>query len=126
MDKIDKEKLRKKELSKLNRIFKNLPEEKQKLAEGLKSQAAFMVATLAELQEIMNRDGPVELFEQGSQRLLREHPAAKTYNTMVRNYTAVCKALFDLLPDEERKDAADELMEFVKRSEEHTSELQSR
>lgn len=114
MDKIDKEKLRKKELSKLNRIFKNLPDEKKKLAEGLKSQAAFMVATLAELQEIMNRDGPVELFEQGSQRLLREHPAAKTYNTMVRNYTAVCKALFDLLPDEERKDAADELMEFVK------------
>lgn len=114
MGKFDKEKLRKKELAKLNRIFKNLPEEKQKLAEGLKSQAAFMVATLAELQEIMNRDGPVELFEQGSQRLLREHPAAKTYNTMVRNYTAVCKALFDLLPDEERKDAADELMEFVK------------
>jgi len=114
MEKIDKEKLRKKELSKLNRIFKNLPDEKKKLAEGLKEQAAFMVATLAELQEIMNRDGPVELFEQGSQRLLREHPAAKTYNTMVRNYTAVCKALFDLLPDEERKDAADELMEFVK------------
>lgn len=115
MEKFDKEKLRKKELAKLNRIFKNLPEEKQKLAEGLKSQAAFMVATLAELQEIMNRDGPVELFEQGSQRLLREHPAAKTYNTMVRNYTAVCKALFDLLPDEERKDAADELMAFVKK-----------
>lgn len=114
MDKIDKEKLRKKELAKLNRIFKNLPDEKKKLAEGLKAQAAFMVATLAELQEIMNRDGPVELFEQGKQRLLREHPAAKTYNTMVRNYTAVCKALFDLLPDEERKDAADELMEFVK------------
>lgn len=114
MEKFDKEKLRKKELAKLNRIFKNLPDEKKKLAEGLKAQAAFMVATLAELQEIMNRDGPVELFEQGSQRLLREHPAAKTYNTMVRNYTAVCKALFDLLPDEERKDAADELMEFVK------------
>ncbi|OUM85697.1 MAG: hypothetical protein BAA01_09520 [Bacillus thermozeamaize] len=114
MDKIDKEKLRKKELAKLNKIFKNLPDEKKKLAEGLKAQAAFMVATLAELQEIMNRDGPVELFEQGNQRLLREHPAAKTYNTMVRNYTAVCKALFDLLPDEERKDAADELMEFVK------------
>jgi len=36
MDKIDKEKLRKKELSKLNRIFKNLPDEKKKLAEGLK------------------------------------------------------------------------------------------
>lgn len=111
---LDKEKLQKKELTKLNRIFKNLPKEKQKLAEGLKSQAAFMMATLAELQDIMNRDGPVELFEQGAQRMLREHPAAKTYNTMVRNYTSVCKALFDLLPEEEKKTAADELMEFVK------------
>lgn len=114
MEKIDKEKLIKKEKSKLKRILKGLPEDKKKMAEGLISQAAFMVATLSELQAIMNEDGPVELFEQGSQRLLREHPAAKTYNTMVRNYTAVCKALFDLLPEEERKDATDELMEFVK------------
>lgn len=110
----DKEKIRKKELTKLNRIFKELPAEKQKLAEGLKSQAAFMVATLAELQEILNKDGAVELFEQGAQKMLREHPAAKTYNTMVRNYTSICKALFDLLPEEEKKTAADELMEFVK------------
>jgi len=55
------------------------------------------------------------MFEQGSQRMLREHPAAKTYNTMVRNYTSVCKALFDLLPEEDKnKTVADELMEFVK------------
>jgi len=113
-DLVDKEKIRKKELTKLNRIFKNLPKEKQRLAEGLKSQAAFMVATLAELQAIMNRDGPVELFEQGSQKMLREHPAAKTYNTMVRNYTSICKALFDLLPEEEKKTVTDELMAFVK------------
>lgn len=114
MEKICKEKLIKKEKSKLKRILKVLPDDKKKMAEGLISQAAFMVATLAELQAIMNEDGPVELFEQGSQRLLREHPAAKTYNTMVRNYTAVCKALFDLLPGEEKKTATDELMEFVK------------
>ena len=115
MDKEQKEKLRKKELAKLDKIFKNLPADKQKLAEGLKSQAAFMVATLQELQEIMNEDGPVEMFEQGKQRMLREHPAAKTYNTMVRNYAAVCKTLFDLLPDEAKnKVVEDELMEFIK------------
>lgn len=115
MEKIEKEKLRKKELSKLNRIFKSLPANKQKMAEGLKAQAAFMVATLTELQEIINQEGPVELFEQGSQRLLREHPAVKAYNTMVRNYATVCKALFDLLPNNEKTEtAADELMEFVK------------
>src|SRR5690606_5469760 len=114
MEKVDKEKRIKREKSRLNRILKDLSKDKKKMAEGLISQAAFMRVTLEELQEIMNTDGPVELFEQGSQRILREHPAAKTYNTMVRNYTAVCKALFDLLPDEESKDAADELMESVK------------
>ncbi len=116
MDKIDKEKIRKKELSKLNKIFKNLPKDKQKLAEGLKQQAAFMVSTLAELQEILDNDGAVDLFEQGEQRMLREHPAAKTYNAMIRNYVAVCKQLFDLLPEDKSKDAADELMAFVKKA----------
>lgn len=117
MDKIAKEKIRKKELSKLNKIFKNLPEDKKKLAEGLKEQAAFMVSTLAELQEILNNDGAVELFEQGTQKMLREHPAAKTYNSMIKNYTTVCKQLFDMIPDPDAgKQAEDELMAFVKRA----------
>jgi len=114
MEKIDKEKRFKREKSRLNRILKDLSKDKKKMAEGLISQAAFMRVTLEELQEIMNTDGPVELFEQGSQRILREHPAAKTYNTMVRNYTAVCKAMFSLLPEEQKQVAADELMEFIK------------
>ena len=115
MTKNEKDKLRKKELTKLTNIFKNLSPDKQKLAEGLKNQAAFMVATLAELQEILNNDGAIEMFEQGAQKMLREHPAAKTYNSMVKNYTSVCKQLFDLLPEDKGKDAADELMDFVKK-----------
>lgn len=114
MEKTDKEKRIKKEKTRLKRIFKELTGDKKKLAEGLISQAAFMLVTLEELQEIMNTDGPVELFEQGTQRMLREHPAAKTYNTMVRNYVAVCKAMFGLLPEEQKAAAADELMEFIK------------
>jgi hypothetical protein len=114
MAKMDKEKLIKKEKSRLKKILKELPEDKKKMADGLIAQAAFMRVTLDELQEIMNTDGPVELFEQGKQRMIREHPAAKTYNTMVRNYTAVCKAMFSLLPEEQKEIAADELMEFIK------------
>ncbi|MGE5585732.1 MAG: hypothetical protein ACM309_09440 [Bacillota bacterium] len=115
MDKMAKEALRKKELNKLNRIFKRLPKDKQRLVEGLKQQAAFMVATLTELQEMLSTEGAVELFEQGQQRMLREHPAAKTYNAMIRNYSTVCKQLLELLPDEQTKEASDELMAFVKR-----------
>ena len=116
MDKKDKAKIRKTELTKLTNILKNLPPDKRKMAEGLKQQAAFMVSTLAELQEIMNDDGAVELFEQGAQKLLREHPAAKTYNAMVKNYNSTMKQLFDLLPDDKGKDPADELMDFVKKA----------
>ena len=115
MTKNEKDKLRKKELTKLTNIFKNLSPDKQKLAEGLKNQAAFMVSTLAELQEILNNDGAVEMFEQGAQKMLREHPAAKTYNAMVKNYNSTMKQLFDLLPDDKGKDPADELMDFVKK-----------
>ena len=117
MTKNEKEKIRRKELTKLTKIFKYLSPDKQKLAEGLKNQAAFMVSTLAELQEILNNDGAVEMFEQGAQKMLREHPAAKTYNSMVKNYASVCKQLFDLLPDDKEKNsAADELMDFVKKA----------
>jgi len=116
MDKITKEKIRKKELLKLNRIFKNLQEDKKKLAEGLKEQAAFMISTMSELQEILDNDGAVELFEQGTQKMLREHPAAKTYNAMIKNYNTVMKQLFDLLPEEKSKTVEDELMSFMKRA----------
>ena len=116
MDKIDKDKLIKKEMQKLNRFFKNIPKEKQKMIQGLKEQAAFMYATLVELQEIMNAEGPVELFEQGKQRLLREHPASKVYNSMIKNYSSVIKQLLELMPAEDKRTVEDELLAFIKKA----------
>jgi len=115
MDKIQKDKLIKKEMQKLNKFFKNIPKEKQTMIQGLKEQAAFMYATLVELQEIMNTEGPVELFEQGKQRLIREHPATKVYNAMIKNYSNVIKQLLDLLPKEDAKQKEDELLAFIKK-----------
>jgi len=116
MDKIQKDKLIKAELRKLNKFFKNIQEDKQKIIKGLKEQAAFMYATLIELQEIMNNEGPVEMFEQGKQKMLREHPASKVYNSMIKNYSSVIKQLLELIPAEDKKTAEDELMAFVKKA----------
>ena len=116
MDKIDKDKLIKKEMRKLNKFFKNIPKDKQEMIQGLKEQAAFMYATLMELQEIINDEGPVELFEQGKQRLLREHPASKTYNTMIKNYSSVIKQLIDMLPKEDAKSTEDEFVKFIQKA----------
>lgn len=116
MEKIDKDKLIKKEMRKLNKFFKNIPKDKQEMIQGLKEQAAFMYATLMELQEIINDEGPVELFEQGKQRLLREHPASKTYNTMIKNYSSVIKQLIDMLPKEDAKSTEDEFVKFIQKA----------
>ena len=107
----------KKEISRLKRIIKNIPDDKKKAAEGLIQEAAFMRATLGELREIIDRDGPLDLFEQGDYAYNREHPAVKSYNTMVQRYSAICKRIFDLLPTEDKsKTATDELMDFVKKA----------
>ncbi|WP_374711527.1 hypothetical protein [Symbiobacterium terraclitae] len=75
-----------------------------------------MRATLEEARAIIDREGILELFEQGEQKFQREHPATKVYNTMINRYAGVCKQLIDLLPDgDAKKQGEDELMAFIKR-----------
>jgi len=114
---MDKEKQIKKEMLKLKRLFKNLPKDKMKAADGLIQEAAFMKVTLEETRYIIDHEGVIENFEQGAQRFKREHPATKVYNTMINRYSNVCKQLFDMIPDPETsKTAEDELMAFVKKA----------
>lgn len=114
---IEKEKQIKKEIRKLRRLFKNLPKDKMKAADGLIQEAAFMKVTLEETRHVIDQEGILEKFEQGAQKFLREHPATKVYNTMIQRYATVCKQLFDMIPDPDAgKQAEDELMAFVKKA----------
>lgn len=115
--KIEKEKTIKKEIVKLKKLFKALPKDKLKAAEGLINEAAFMRATLAEARETIDNEGILDWFEQGPNAYYREHPATKVYNTMIQRYATVCKQLFDMIPDPDAgKVAEDELMAFVKKA----------
>ena len=98
MDKKYKDKTIKEEIKKLTTIFKDLEKDKKIYADRLINQASFMYATLKSLQEIINESGTVELFENGAKQMLREHPATKTYNTMIKNYTSIVKQLIELTP----------------------------
>ena len=117
MEKIDKEKLLKKEIKSFKDIFKQknkneepgISKEQLTLINKLCERAGFMSATLQELEQIINEEGAVELFEQGSQKITREHPAAKTYNIMIKNYNATVKLLSNFAPNE---DVKDELLGF--------------
>lgn len=115
MDQAAKEALRKKELNRLTQICGKMPEAQKRLIEGLKNEAAFMRATLAELQETIETEGTTDLFEQGEQTMIREHPAVKSYNAMIKNYTAVIGKLLDQLPEGKPKGKdEDELANWTK------------
>lgn len=112
MDKAKETKI-KKVISKYKKIFENIPDKQKPFAEKLYSRAAFMDVTLDDLQERVNTDGPVikTINGNGFETTL-EHPAQKSYNTMIKNYNSTIKALIDLLPEDED---GDELTRFLSR-----------
>ena len=105
----------KRELTRLRKVFADMPEDRKRITDGLLHEAAFMRATLEETREVIDREGILEHFEQGSQRFMREHPATKVYAALVNRYTAVIKQLLDQLPEQARNASeAAELLDFVK------------
>ena len=111
--KLAKQKLIKSEIKKLTDNFKQVDADKKVYTERLINQAAFMYATLIELQDAINLDGTIELFQNGAQQMLREHPAVKAYNTMIKNYISIVKQLIELTPQANGKE--DVLLNFLEK-----------
>lgn len=107
----------KKEITKLNKIFKNINEDKKKLCDNLIKNAAFMAVTLNELQTEINDKGPIITGTNGNGfEVSQENPAQKSYNTMINRYTSVIKQLADMLPDSKQdgiNKAGESLAAFV-------------
>ena len=109
---IEKNKKIKKELSKLNKIFKDIPEDKKNVVKGLIENAAFMGVTLKDLQDLINSKGYTEEYQNGEhQKGIKKCPEVEIYNTMIKNYTNVIKQLMELLP--KQPDDDDGFMAFV-------------
>lgn len=87
----------------LTELLELIPEEKKPIAKKLITELNFMASTLAQLRKMVKSQGAVELFENGKQKMLRESPALKSYNTTVQRYSLLYKQLNDLLPKEERR-----------------------
>lgn len=111
--KLAKDEVIKKEVQRLKKIYKDLEGKRKQTAEGLIQEAAFMRATLGELKDLIDLNGPIDEMQQGEYSILREHPAVKTYNTMIQRYSGITKQLTDLLPKEEPKEPDDGFDEFV-------------
>lgn len=110
---IDKDKITKSEKRKLNQIVKLVPDNKKAIASNIADELAFMTATLAELKENVKENGTIEHFQQGKQDFFRESPALKSYNTTIKQYSALYKQLCDLLPKDTQPIENDPLMDFI-------------
>lgn len=108
---MEKDKLTKSLLGKYRKIFKNIDKDKKIFIEKLFTEAVFMEITLMELQEKIKEEGAVTTAKNGNGfEVTQEHPATKSYNTMIRNYNGIMKTLLENVP-EDTKD--DELMLFI-------------
>ena len=114
--KVDKDTLVNREINRLTNLFKDIDANKRLTAKGLIEEASFMKATLQELKEMIDEDGPIDEMPQGEYSILREHPALKSYNTMVQRYTNIINQLTNLHPKEDiKKEVDDGFDDFLKK-----------
>lgn len=110
---IDKNKKIRKETQKLKKLFKDLPDNKKKMAEKLIENASFMSITLDELKEDIKIYGVKETYVNGKDQFgFKESIESKTYNTMVKKYMNIIKQLNDMLPEEKKINEDDEFEQF--------------
>lgn len=93
-----KDKIIRAEKRRLKSLLEDLTENKKKAAEGLIDECAFMRATLKQYRDYITAEGLIDVMPQGDYSIKREHPAVRSYSTMVQKYATVCKQLFDMLP----------------------------
>lgn len=96
----DKDRLVNNEITRLTRLFKDIEANRRLTAKGLIEEAAYMKITLQELKVEIDKHGPIDEMPQGDYSILREHPALKSYNTMVQRYTNIIDKLTNLHPKE--------------------------
>lgn len=115
MPKITQDTLIKKEEKTLQKVFEDIPDEKQAVAFKLIERVAFMTITLQILEEDIKKTGATYLMENGKQKMLVENPSQKSYNTMINRYTTMYDKLIGMLPksDDEIIEKDDGFNNFV-------------
>ena len=103
-----------KEKKKINKLFVKIDKNKRAVVEKLIENVAFMSVTLDELKEDIKMYRVKETYMNGSNQFgFKESIESKTYNTMLKNYMNAIKQLIDLLPEEEKKNAGEDLLKFI-------------
>lgn len=97
---MDVKKQEEKEYKRLVELYKDIPQNKRALVDGLIRQAARLRASLDVLWEDVVKNGETEMFQQKNDgvEFLRERPEARIFTSRDKNYLAIIKKLDELLP----------------------------
>lgn len=103
---LTKEERIKRELGKLRRAFRDLDKNKMNTAESLMKRAAFLTVSLEDLEEIINREGYDDEYQNGeNQKGTKQSDAVKSHIAFTRNLTAITKTLTEMAPPERKKES---------------------
>ena len=84
----------------LESLCEGLPKKKAAVALPLIEQAAFMQITLEDLQRDVLADGCTEEYQNGrNQSGMKAAAALQAYNSVVKNFAAICERLDRILPE---------------------------
>lgn len=100
---LDKTKRIEKEIRRLKRLFKDIDENKKKLAFTTIEDVAFMTITMQDLREQIIREGTTVEYKNGENQYgTKQSPDAQLYLQMSQKQTAAMKILMDCLPKTEK------------------------
>jgi hypothetical protein len=113
-DQAEKQKLVKKELTKIKKIYVNMDENIKKNVEKSAENAAWMAVSLEELRQQIDAEGYEEVYTNGANQCgKKDSVAVKNYNTIIKNYNSVVKLLLDQLPERQQAQTGDALAQFL-------------
>ncbi|SEB15808.1 hypothetical protein SAMN05421743_12147 [Thalassobacillus cyri] len=100
------------EIDRLNSIVIDMPESVREAVKELIERLAFMTIQLEILEETIKTKGPTYTYKNGSQKMLIENPAQKSYNTTMNRYTAAYDKLIKLVEISLRNNPEDDADEY--------------
>lgn len=107
----------KKEVTRLKKVFKELPKDALTVVEGLIVEAADLRVRLEDIREDLDENGYDEMFSQSPEQepYERERPQARRYIAMNKSYQSIMKQLGDYIPKKtpEPDKKQDPLMDFI-------------
>lgn len=103
------------EIKRINKMLDALSPTVLEIAKDLISNAAFMAVSLRELQDIINAEGYTEEYRNGANQFgVKKKSEVEIYNTMIKNFNATMKQLFDIIPpDALDRGAGDPLLDYI-------------